>query len=153
MPPNLVRFADLGVGADGVGQDAFVPRLERQNPLAGPDDDATQRDLAGFLHGGADDAEGLLRQLAVGREEVRVVPVEPVDFVARHEPFDLDGLGALQLVRRDLVVGQQDVFALGDLITLHQLRPLDRPRVRVRRDHLDAVVGLGIDQVEVDVAA
>src|SRR6202000_3317369 len=100
----------------------------------------------------ADHTKGLLGEFAVRRQVVGVVPVEAIDLVAGHEALDLDGLGALQLYGVDLVVGEQDVFALGDLVALHQLGALDRPGVRVGGDHLDPVVGLRIDQVEVYVA-
>ena len=81
----------------------------------------------GLLHRGADHPECFLRQLAVGRQVVGVVPIDAVDVAGRDEPLDVDGLGALQLDRLDLLVGQQDVFALGDLVALDQIRPVDRP--------------------------
>jgi hypothetical protein len=53
----------------------------------------------------------------------------------------------------DAISGQDDVFALGYFVALHEFRAFDRPRIRIRGDHLDAVVGRRIDQVKVDIAA
>ena len=59
-------------------------------------DDPAKRDLAGFFHGCADDAERLLGHLAVRGEEIRVVPVKAVDVFLRDEALDVDGLGAFE---------------------------------------------------------
>jgi hypothetical protein len=72
-----------------------------------------------------------LSQLAVRRQEIRVVPIKAVDVALGDEALDVDGLGALELDGVDLVIGEQDVFALRDLVALYQLRPLNRAGVRV----------------------
>ena len=112
-----------------------------------------QGDLAGLFHGGADHIESFLGHLAVGCQEVGVVPTDPVDLGLRNEALDVDSPGALQPDGLDLLVRQDDVFALGDFVALHEFRSFDRPRIRIRGDHLDAVVGSRIDQVKVDIAA
>uniref|UniRef100_A0A0N4ZIZ3 MOSC domain-containing protein n=1 Tax=Parastrongyloides trichosuri TaxID=131310 RepID=A0A0N4ZIZ3_PARTI len=118
-----------------------------------PRDHAAKCDLALGTHGLTDDAEGLLRQRPGGREIIGIVPVEAIDLLLRHEALDVDRLGALELDRFDLLIGQEDVFVLGHGIAFDQGRPLDRARVRVGGDHPDTVVGLGIDEVEVNLSA
>jgi hypothetical protein len=63
-----------------------------------------QSDLAGLFHGGADHIESFLGHLAVGCQEVGVVPIDPVDFGLRNKALDVDGPGALQPDRFDLFV-------------------------------------------------
>src|SRR5262249_47594017 len=61
----------------------------------------------------------------------------------------VDGLGAFQAHAVDLVLGDGDEFALGDLVALDQVLALDRfVGARIERLHPDAVAGLRIDKIE-----
>ena len=82
-------------------------------------------------------------------EMVGRVPVQPIDRGARHELLDVDDAGRFELHRVELFLGEQDILALGDLEALHQVAARDfLAGAGVDGLHLDAVVGLGIDQIE-----
>lgn len=67
-------------------------------------------------------------------EVVGVVPIEAFDLLFGNEALDVDRLGARQLDRFDLLVGQQDVVVLGDSVALDQRRAFHRPGIGVRCD-------------------
>ena len=136
------------MGAQGVGDQPLAPDLQRQLTLLAAEDKLAQRHLALFLHGVANDGEGLDARALLGDHEEGVVPVQPVDVVLVDELVDRDGLGAFQLHLVEVGVVEQDVFVLGHLIAAHQVAALDRPGVRIGRHHADAIVGVGIDQVK-----
>ena len=146
-------IAHLVLGANGVGQQPLVARLQRHHPFALVHDHPRQRHLPRSAHRLADDAEGLDRQIAVRRQEVWVVPVETIDLGLIDESLDVDGAGGFQPHVLDLLVGDDDVAALLDLIALDDVRPLNRPGVRVGGDHPDTVVSLFVQHVERDVGA
>ena len=138
------------MGAKGVGDQALSVDFQGELPLAAAQHQRADGDLAGLLHGLPDDGEGLGAETLVGHDVEGVVPVEAVDLILVHELVDGDGAGGLKPHLVEVLVVHEDVLVPGDLIALDQIRPLDRPGVRVGRDHADAVVGVRIDQVEAD---
>ena len=97
---EVLHVAHFVVAAQRGGDDAFAARLKCDEPLALRHDQPPKRDLAGFFHRRADDGVGLGRELAVGDQEIGIVPIEPVDVFGRHELVDVDGLGAFQAAPR-----------------------------------------------------
>ena len=137
--------------AQGIGDQALAPHLQSQLTLAAAQHQGADGDLAGGLHRVADDGEGLGSDALFRHDVEGVVPVQPIDLVFVDEAVDTDGSGGLQLHLVEVVVIEQDILVLRHLIALDQIRALDGAGVRVGGHHPDAVVGVGIDQMETDV--
>ena len=138
----------LGGAQRGQDQPVFLD-LDGADALARAHHQPADRHLVLLGHGGADDREGFDAGLGRRHEVIGRVPVQPVDRGARDELLDVDDAGRFELHRVELVLVEQDVFALGDLVALHQVAARDLfAGAGVDGLHLDAVVGLGIDQIE-----
>ena len=100
--------------------------------LARREDDLAERHHAFLADGLADDGERLLADVAVGHDVIRVVEIELVDFLFRHELVDLDDALALDRDRLELLGVELDILALADLVALDDVVAA-RPRARSRR--------------------
>jgi hypothetical protein len=133
---------------------ALAARRDGDHVLAAGQHDAADRDHLHLLYDVADDHEGVLADIAVWSDIVRTDVVELVDFAPRHELVDIDRLGAFERDRFQFLVGDLDILAFGDFVSLDDL---------LRRDFLaalgvdlavaDAVAGGAVDLIETDLLA
>ena len=102
----------------------------------------------------ADDHKGILADFAVRRDVIGADIIEVVDFVARHELIDIDGLGAFERDRFHFLVGDLDVFAFGDLVTLDDVLGRDfLAGLGIDLAIADATTGCFVDLIEADFFA
>ena len=71
-------------------------------------------------------AQGYFREIIRGHHEIRLLVIEHVDLARVDELREFQRLLRLELHRIDLVLFEQDIFALRDLIALHDLVCVDR---------------------------
>ena len=133
-----------------VPSSALAPRLDRQDVLPVREHDARKGDAALVLHRVADDGERFLAALGVGYDVVRPLVVTLVDFLFGNELVDIDGVGALDLDRIELLRLDLDVLAAGELIAAALVVLVDDTACFLV-DHLlaQAVAGLAVDLVEI----
>jgi hypothetical protein len=135
----------------GGGDDPLAARLEHHQSLAAEQHDTRQADHLLGAHGVADDRERLLAHPIGGGEIVGRVEVGLVDLCARHEALNVDGVIALDLDGFQLLVLDQDVFALADLVALGLVLGLDRlAGLLVDELAADPVAGVAIESAEGD---
>jgi len=143
-------------GADLV---RVVELLHREAALDGAHDDEValaargvlrERPAAGLFERFAQELVGAVAAF-VGREVERFLEVDRIDRFARHELADLDRLRRLLFHRLQLVLGEEDVLAARELVSLDDLGAVDGPLVfRAEELLLDAIAAILVDHVEAD---
>ena len=119
--------------------------------LALRDHHARQRGLAGLGDSFPQYGIDVLASLTVGHEEVGGVVVDRVNRRSVDELLDRHHRRAVDLDAVEVVVAQQQVFALPEFVAFDERTALQfMSRLGVLRDHADAVAGLGIDDIEPD---
>ena len=112
---------------------------------------AGEPDQGGGPHGVPDHREGFDPDLVVGEKVIRRIEVDFVDFLARHEGVDIDGVGAFQRHFVEFLGFQQHIGAVGHLITLDPvLLGNIFPGFGVNLPVAYTVTGLAINDVEAD---
>ena len=110
-----------------------------------------ERRLAGLGDGFAQHGVDVLAGVAVGREVIGGIIVDRVDRRGVDELLDRHHLRAVDFDAVEVVVAQQQIFALAEFIAFDERAALQfLPGLAVLRDHADAVAGLGIDEIEPD---
>lgn len=114
-------------------------------------DHAAERDHAFLLDSLADNGEGLNAHFAVRGDVVRIVEVELVDFLFRHELVDIYRAGTFDRRGLKFLERQLDLFALLDFILFDDVGLLDFvPGAFVHLAVADAVAGLTVQLMKVD---
>src|SRR6185437_5983144 len=138
--------------AQRADHDALAAWAEQHGPLARGQHETADARLVLALHCLDDDAERLVRHLAVGRQPIGAVEVERVDLVVVDELRNIDDAVALDLDLVELLIGDDDVAPLLELVALEQLLARHRlARGGVGRHHLDARHRAGRQVVEGDL--
>ena len=151
---DVAGIPDLVAVAQGPQLDPFVARFENDGVFATIKDEPRNADHRRRAHGVADHAERLFADRVV-RDQVewRVVP-DPVDAVGRGEGFDVDGAGAFQPDRFELLVLEKEIIVLAALIALGFVGLLDGAAgLLVEKLADDAVAGLSAERVKADLLA
>ena len=134
-----------------VRDEAAVHGTQRDRALALGDDDAGERHLAGARDRLAQHGIDVLRALAVWRQVVAGIIVDRIDRPSVDELLHLHDLGALDTDAREILVGDDDVLALGDLVAFDRVAPGHvLAGLGILRHHLDPVAGGWVDHVETD---
>src|SRR5580704_6592972 len=149
---DFVRIAHFVAEPQRPEFDALVAGLEKNGALATVEDEAGDADHAGRAHRVADHAIGLFADRIIRGQVIgRVVP-DPVDAVGRREALDIDGAGALELDRRELLVLEHNETLFVALVSPNQVVLVDRASglgVDISAD--DAVAGPTIEGMKADL--
>ena len=118
-------LGDDFIGVQHGGDRQRLPqRPDRREVLLGAQNEATDADLVGPLHGFAEERVGL-RGAAIRHQVVRARVVDGIDLGQLDEVLDLDRLGRLGIERLELLAGDGDVASLADLESLDDVLPGD----------------------------
>jgi hypothetical protein len=93
--------------------------------LAGCEDDLADRNHALLADGLADHRERLLSDLTVGHNVIRIVEIELVDFLARHELVNVDHALALDGNRFKFLWVKLEVLPLADFVPFDDVGAFD----------------------------
>ena len=127
----------------------LLHRADRDQVLLGAHHEPRERDLLRFPHHLEQQLIGLLRALVGGRQIVRVVVVDRVDFPKLHELLDLHRRGLLETERGELLRLHHDETPRLDLKAFDDVRVGDLLAVGGRHAlGLDARVILAVELVE-----
>ena len=145
------RAVEVAILVKRVRHEAVAGRAQSNGALALCDHDARQRRLAGLGDGFPQHGVDVLPSLAVGHEEIGGIVVDRVDRRGVDELLDRHHRRAVDLDAVEVVVAQQQVFALPEFVAFDERAALQfLPGLAILRDHADAVAGLGIDEIEPD---
>src|SRR5208337_2032089 len=127
----------------------LAARFQRNDVLAGREDDLADCDHALFADGFPDHGERLLADLSIWRDVIGAVQVEFVYLLLGHELVDIDHALALDRHGFELFGVKLDILALADLVALDDVGGLNLvPALGIDLAVLDAVAGVLIELME-----
>jgi hypothetical protein len=107
--------------------DSVRSRFEQNQPFAAMQRYAGNTGDAALAHRFANDPEGLLSNLVVGDNKIRLIEIDRVDLRSCHEFFYIDRVGAFDIDRGQFLVAYDDVIALCDFIAFDPVIAIDDP--------------------------
>jgi hypothetical protein len=114
-------------------------------------DDASQGYAVRVCHRLTDYGIGLRRDIVSGQKNIGHIPEQAVDGIGVNETLDVECVGGLELHCVELFVVNDDVAIFFDLIAPYQIAAIHRTRLRIGRNHADAIVRLGVEKIKRDV--
>ena len=112
------------------------------------EDSSRQRDDLGLAHAVAQQLEHIGAHF-IGRQIIRLIEVNVVDFVARNERLDLQRFVAARYCRRHFFRLEHDIVAVLDLIAFDLFIPLDwLTGLAIDEFSADTISGRPVERVE-----
>ena len=125
LEEGVCRFDFIGV-AQNFEQQPLPAGLERDDVALAAQNKIADADLVRLVQRLQHDGVAFFGGVAVGKEVIGLLEIAGVDCRRLDEAHELDGLLALELQLVDLLLVEQDVFALLVLVALDDVLVLDR---------------------------
>ena len=145
-----LRLVDLVGVAQRLQHHAAAARLEADDIFLAAHGELADADLLRPPQRLAQDDEGLLGKVVGRHDIIGLVEIDRVDVAQVDELAEVERLAALQLDALDLLVLEQDIFALRHLIALDDLVAVDRADARHHLLIFDPLARRLVDLVEGD---
>src|SRR6266852_6065859 len=148
FPVDLPEIPDLVVEVHGVKNQATLEGADEDQAFLPAENETGDGDLLRSLESPRQELVGLAPAL-VRPQEVGLVHIDGVHGGEGHELRDVDVPRGLALQGLQLVVGDANVLLLAELVSLHEIIPVDHLITdRTVRLVLDPAAALGMEQME-----